>query len=56
MLSVEQAQSQVADLIAAAKRAGADAGDAMYVCNAATQVQIAAATNGMCVVLMRVSS
>ena len=40
MLSVEQAQSQVADLIAAAKRAGADAGDAMYVCNAATQVQI----------------
>jgi len=40
MLSVEQAQSQVADLVAAAKRAGADAGDAIYVCNAATQVQI----------------
>mgnify|MGYP000931708630 CR=1 FL=1 len=40
MLSVEQAQSQVADLVAAAKRAGADAGDALYVCNAATQVQI----------------
>lgn len=40
MLTVDQAQSQVADLIAAARRAGADAGDALYVCNASTQVQI----------------
>ena len=40
MLSVEQAQAQVADLIAAAKRAGADAGDALYVGDASTQVQI----------------
>lgn len=40
MLSVEQAQNQVADLIAAAKRAGADAGDALYVGEASTQVQI----------------
>ncbi len=40
MLSLDQAQSQVADLVAAAKRAGADAGDALYVCNASTQVQI----------------
>ncbi len=40
MLTAEHAQSQVADLIAAAKRAGADAGDAIYVGDASTQVQI----------------
>lgn len=40
MLSVEQAQSKVADLITAARRAGADAGDAIYVGDASTQVQI----------------
>jgi PmbA protein len=40
MLSAEQARSKVADLIAAAKRAGADAADALYVGDASTQVQI----------------
>src|SRR6187551_2410013 len=40
MLTPEIAQSQVADLVAAAKRAGADAGDAIYVGDASTQVQI----------------
>jgi PmbA protein len=40
MLSAEQAQSQVADLIAAAKRAGADGSDAVYIGDASTQVQI----------------
>ena len=40
MLSTDQARAQVADLIAAAKRAGADAGDALYVGDASTQVQI----------------
>lgn len=40
MLSAEIARSQVADLIAAARRAGADAADALYVGDASTQVQI----------------
>jgi PmbA protein len=40
MLSAEKAQSQVTDLVAAAKRAGADAGDAIYVGDLSTQVQI----------------
>lgn len=40
MLSIEQAQSQAADLVVAARRAGADAADALYVCNASTQVQV----------------
>ena len=40
MLTPEHAQSQVADLVAAARRAGADAGDAVYVGDASTQVQI----------------
>jgi len=40
MLTPEHAQSQVADLVAAARRAGADAGDAVYIGDASTQVQI----------------
>ena len=40
MLTVPEAQSRVADLIAAAKRAGADAADAIYVCDASTSVQM----------------
>jgi len=40
MLTPEYAQSQVADLVAAARRAGADAGDAVYIGDASTQVQI----------------
>jgi PmbA protein len=40
MLSVDQAQSQVADLVTAARKAGADAGDALYLCNASTQVSV----------------
>ncbi len=40
MLTIDQAQSRVADLMAAARRAGADAGDALYACNASTSVSI----------------
>lgn len=40
MLNVDIARSQVADLVAAARRAGADAGDAIYVGDASTQVQV----------------
>lgn len=40
MLSPAAAQDQIAALIAAATRAGADAADALYVCNASTQVQV----------------
>ncbi|WP_156680106.1 TldD/PmbA family protein [Sphingomonas profundi] len=40
MLSPPAAQDQVAALIARATRAGADAADAIYVCNASTQVQV----------------
>ncbi|MBV9841519.1 MAG: TldD/PmbA family protein [Sphingomonadaceae bacterium] len=40
MLSISEAEARVADLVAAAKRAGADASDAVYVCNAATQVEV----------------
>lgn len=40
MLSVEQARSRVADTVAAARKAGADAADAIYVGDASTQVQI----------------
>ena len=40
MLTPEHAQSQVADLVAAARRAGADTGDAVYIGDASTQVQI----------------
>ncbi len=40
MLTPSQAQDQVSALIAQATRAGADAADAIYVCNASTQVQV----------------
>jgi PmbA protein len=40
MLSAEQARSNVEDLIAIAKRAGADAADALYIGDASTQVQV----------------
>lgn len=40
MLDPVNAQSQAADLVAAARRAGADAADALYICNASTQVQV----------------
>ncbi len=40
MLPVSTAETRVADLVAAATRAGADAADALYVGDAATQVQV----------------
>jgi PmbA protein len=40
MLSISQAETRVADLVAAARKAGADAADALYVCNASTQVSV----------------
>lgn len=40
MFSTVDAQSRVADLVAAAKRAGADAADAVYFRNASTEVQV----------------
>jgi len=40
MLSVSEAQNKVADLVAAAKRAGADAADAVYHRNESTEVQV----------------
>lgn len=40
MLKPEEAQSRADALIAQAKKAGADAADAIYVCDASTQVQI----------------
>ncbi|PTQ07814.1 modulator protein [Sphingomonas oleivorans] len=40
MLSVSQAEARVSDLVAAARKAGADAADALYVMNASTQVQV----------------
>jgi PmbA protein len=40
MLSVSDAQSRTADLIAAARRAGADAADALYLGNGSTQVSV----------------
>lgn len=40
MLTVPAAETRVADLVAAATRAGADAADALYVGDAATQVQV----------------
>lgn len=40
MLSVEQARSKVADIVTAARKAGADAADAIYVGDASTQVQV----------------
>lgn len=40
MLSVSEAESRVADLVSAARRAGADASDALYVRNASTNVSV----------------
>jgi len=40
MLTVAEAQSRVQDLVSAAKRAGADASDALYVCNESTSVSV----------------
>ncbi|WP_157216048.1 TldD/PmbA family protein [Flavisphingomonas formosensis] len=40
MLSVSEAESRVSDLIAAARKAGADAADAIYVGDGSTQVQV----------------
>ncbi|WP_019831019.1 TldD/PmbA family protein [Sphingomonas sp. PR090111-T3T-6A] len=40
MLTVPEAQSRVHDLVASAKRAGADAADALYVCNESTAVSV----------------
>ncbi|NIJ34892.1 TldD/PmbA family protein [Sphingomonas oligoaromativorans] len=40
MLTVAEAQSRVHDLVASAKRAGADAADALYVCNESTAVSV----------------
>lgn len=40
MLDVSEAQDRVASLIANARKAGADAADALYMCNASTQVSV----------------
>ena len=40
MLSLEEAQSRAQDLVAAARKAGADAADAIYACNASTTVSV----------------
>ena len=40
MLSVSEAETRVADLVSAARRAGADASDALYVCNASINVSV----------------
>ena len=40
MFSITDAQTRVADLVAAAKRAGADAADAVYYRNTSTEVQV----------------
>lgn len=40
MLSLSEAESRTADLVAAARKAGADAADALYVCNNSTQISI----------------
>jgi len=40
MFSVPEAEAKVADLVAAAKRAGADAADAVYFRNVSTEVQV----------------
>ncbi len=40
MLKPQEAQDRADDLISQAKKAGADAADAIYVCDAATQVQM----------------
>ncbi|AGH50084.1 C69 family peptidase [Sphingomonas sp. MM-1] len=40
MLTIAQAEDRVSTLIAAARKAGADAADALYVCDASTQVSV----------------
>ena len=40
MLTVSEAQTRVHDLVAQAKRAGADAADALYLCNESTSVSV----------------
>ncbi|MGC4251697.1 MAG: metallopeptidase TldD-related protein, partial [Sphingobium sp.] len=40
MLSLEEAQSRAQDMVTAARRAGADAADAIYACNASTTVSV----------------
>lgn len=40
MLSISEAQSRVVDIVAKARRAGADAADALYLCDASTDVRI----------------
>jgi PmbA protein len=40
MLSITEAEARVADLVAAARRAGADTSDALYYCSASTQVEV----------------
>jgi PmbA protein len=40
MLSLDEAQNRAESLVAAARKAGADAADALYLCQAATQVSV----------------
>jgi PmbA protein len=40
MLTTDEARNRATDLIAAARRAGADAADSVYSCDASTQVQV----------------
>ena len=40
MLSTSEAEARTADLVAAARNAGADAADALYICNASTQISV----------------
>ncbi len=40
MLSLEEAQQRAEDLVGAARKAGADAADVLYVCNASTNVSV----------------
>ena len=40
MLSIPEAEARTADLVAAARKAGADAADALYICNASTQISV----------------
>ena len=40
MLSISEAETRTDDLVAAARKAGADAADALYLCNASTQIAV----------------
>src|ERR1700740_2919448 len=40
MLSLDEAQKRVEKLVAAARKAGADAADAIYMCDASTNVSV----------------